>query len=72
MLATYLGIWTISLISFWFFDCGSDAMVTFNKVNMPELIMLLIGAMISLVGMGAGVGIRYVSFSLRKKKSKHC
>lgn len=128
LLATYLGIWTISLISFWVFESGSDAMgysimylwvllpvttfvisliigknnywerwkwlftiafgimymlaeyatfsaanmVTFNKVNMPELIMLLIGAMISLVGMGAGVGIRYVSFSLRKKKSKHC
>ncbi|MDD3338708.1 MAG: hypothetical protein PHS82_07635 [Lachnospiraceae bacterium] len=113
LLAAYLGIWSIALISFWLFTSGSDAlwysvmflwillpittfvvsmiigknnywesrkwffsiifgimymlaeygtfsmanMVTFHKINMPEFVMILIGAIISLVGMGIGVGI---------------
>lgn len=125
LLAIYLGIWTFSLISFWVFCRGSDAlgygimyqwillplttfvvsliigknnywghwkyfftiifgimymfaeygtfsaanMVTFNKINSPEFIMIPMGAAISLVGMGTGVGIRYVGSQIKKKGS---
>lgn len=34
-------------------------MVTFNKINSPEFIMIPMGAAISLIGMGTGVRIRY-------------
>lgn len=113
LITTYLAIWAISLIVFWFFTSGSDAMgysimflwillpvttfifsfmigkngywgkckwlsavvfgfmymlaeyatfsianmVSFNKVNMPDYFMLVIGAIISAIGIGIGVGI---------------
>ena len=111
---TYLGIWAFSLIVFWFFTSGSDAMgyslmflwillpvttfvlslligkgdhwgrhkwiaslafgtmymlaeygtfsaanmVSFDKFNLPSLGMIPAGAIISLLGMGLGTGIR--------------
>ena len=113
---TYLGIWAIAVIVFWFFTSGSDAMgygimyfwivlplttfvisimigknnywtrwkwivsimlgimymladyatfrtanmVTNNKINMPQFELILIGTVISLVGLGIGGGIRYM------------
>ena len=116
LIAVYLGIWAVSLISFWFFGSGSDAlgysilylwillpvttfivsliigrnnywghkkwfaavgfglmymlaeygtfsaanMVTFHKINVPEFIMIPVGAAISLIGMGIGAGVHYV------------
>lgn len=35
-------------------------MITFNKINMPEFIMIPIGAAISAAGMGLGTGIRVI------------
>lgn len=35
-------------------------MITFNKINMPEFIMIPIGAAISAAGMGLGTGIRII------------
>lgn len=125
LIVTYLGIWAISLIAFWFFHSGSDAlgysimylwvllpvttfvislligknnywgnwkwlftigfgimymlaeyatfrtanMITFNKINMPEFVMIPMGAVISFVGMGIGLGINHISS--RKKKSRN-
>ena len=113
LIATYLGIWAISLIAFWLFDSGSDAMgysimflwvllpvttfvvslfigknsvwgegrwllsiffgimymlaeyatfrtanmIAFEKFNLPEFMMIPVGAMISLMGMGIGFGV---------------
>lgn len=113
---TYLVIWALSLIFFWFFMDGSDAMayslmflwillpvttfilslligkgdhwgrykwffslafgilymlaeygtfsaanmVAFNKINLPSLGMIPAGAIISLLGMGLGTGIRHL------------
>ncbi len=127
LIVVYLGIWAVSLISFWFFNSGSDAqgysimylwillpvttfivsliigknnywghkkwfvtigfglmymlaeygtfsaanMVTLKKINSPEFIMIPMGAIISLIGMGIGVGIRYVSSQIKKKENKH-
>lgn len=115
LVTTYLAIWAISLIVFWFFTSSSDAMgygimylwillpvssfvisiligkndywgkckwlttiafgvmymlaeyatfnaanmATFGKVNMPRFTMIIIGAILSLAGMGIGVGIRH-------------
>ena len=116
LIAVYLGIWAVSLISFWFFGSGTDAlgysilylwillpvttfivsliigrnnywghkkwftaigfglmymlaeygtfsaanMVAFQKINVPEFIMIPAGAVISLIGMGIGAGVRYL------------
>ena len=124
LLAVYLGIWALSLLSFWIFNSGSDAlgysimylwillpvttfivsliiginnywghkmwfaaigfglmymlaeygtfsaanMISFSKINLPELIMLPMGAAISLLGMGLGVGFKCL-VSLAKGKS---
>ena len=118
---TYLVIWAFSLIFFWFFTSGSDAMgyslmflwillpvttfilslligkrdhwgrykwvaslafgimymlaeygtfsaanmAAFNKFNLPSLGMIPAGAIISLLGMGLGAGIRH----LRSRKN---
>ena len=35
-------------------------MITFNRINMPEFIMIPIGAAISAAGMGLGTGIRII------------
>lgn len=115
LIAVYLGIWTISLLSFWLFNSGSDAlgysimylwillpvtmfvvsfiiginnywgrkkwfitiglgimymlaeygtfsaanMISFGKINLPEFIMIPMGAGISLLGMGMGTGFKY-------------
>lgn len=117
LIATYLGIWALSLIAFWIFSSGSDAMgysimflwillpvttfivslfigkdrhwgqgrwllsiifgimymlaeyatfstanmIAFEKINIPELVMIPIGAIISLIGMGIGCGINQIS-----------
>ncbi len=122
LIAVYLGIWAASLIAFWFFGSGSDAlgysilyllillpvttfivsliigrnnywghkkwfaaagfglmymlaeygtfsaanMVTFHKINVPEFIMIPVGAVISLIGMGIGAGVRYVNIKRKK------
>lgn len=125
LITTYLAIWAISLIVFWFFTGGSDAMgysimflwillpvttftlslligrngywgkfkwlsavvfgfmymlaeyatfsaanmVSFNKVNLPDLLMSVTGAVISAIGIGIGVGIsHYKSRSVPKAK----
>ena len=126
LIAVYLGIWTLSLLSFWMFDSGSDAlgysimylwillpvttfvvsliiginnywghkkwfiaigfgvivmymlaeygtfsaanMISFGKLNVPEFIMIPIGAVISLVGMGLGVGIKCLISQVKKKR----
>ncbi len=121
---TYLGIWAFSLIVFWCFISGSDAMgyallflivllpvttfvtsfrigkqnyggkwkwsfaiafgimymladymtfsmanmLTVHRVNFPALGMIPAGAVISFVGMGLGVGIRYMA-SKRKNST---
>ena len=116
LIIAYLGIWALSLIVFWFFTNGSDAMgygfmflwvllpvttfvislliglhnywgrgkwlsaiafgimymlaeyATFNaanmtssaKINLPDFGMIIGGAIVSLLGLGIGVGIRYL------------
>ena len=116
IIITYLSIWAFSLIVFWFFTSGSDAMgyslmflwillpvttfvlslligkndhwghhkwiaclafgimymlaeygtfsaanmVSFDKFNLPSLGMIPAGAIISLLGMGLGTGIRKI------------
>lgn len=116
LITTYLTIWAISLIVFWFFTSGSDAMgysimflwillpvitftlslligrngywgkwkwlsalvfgfmdmlaeyatfsaanmVSFNKVNLPNFSMFITGAIISIIGMGIGIGINHL------------
>ena len=122
LLVTYLGIWAISLIVFWFFINSSDAMgysimflwvllpvttfvislligknnymgrwkwcfsiafgimymlaeyatfsaanmITFDKINMPQFVMILIGAIISQVGLVVGALMRYTEFKNTK------
>lgn len=122
-IVVYLAIWALSLIVFWFFTSGSDAMgfgimflwvllpvttfvislligknnywgkwkwlsvivfgimymlaeyatfstanmVAFGKINMPELGMIPVGAIISLIGLGIGVGI----YRLKSKGKKN-
>lgn len=122
-IVVYLAIWALSLIVFWFFTSGSDAMgfgimflwvllpvttfvislligknnywgkwkwlsiiafgvmymlaeyatfstanmVSFGKINMPELGMIPVGAIISLIGLGIGVGI----YRLKSKGKKN-
>lgn len=114
LVLTYLAIWSLSLIVFWFFTSGSDAMgygimflwvllpvttfivslligknnlggrwkwlsciafglmymlaeyatfsaanmTSFSKFNLPDSSMMLAGSVISLVGLGIGIGIR--------------
>lgn len=123
LIAVYLGIWTLSLLSFWMFDSGSDAlgysimylwilipvttfivsliiginnywghkkwfiaigfgvmymlaeygtfsaanMISFSKLNVPEFVMIPIGAGISLLGMGLGAGVKYLAFQVKMK-----
>lgn len=115
LIVAYLGIWAVSLIAFWFFIDGSDAMAysiiflwiplpvttfiislligknncfgswkwmysivfgimymlaeyaTFsaanmsagNKINMPDVEMLIAGVVISLFGVGIGTAVNY-------------
>lgn len=122
LITTYLAIWAISLIVFWFFTNDYDAMgysimflwvllpvttfvlslligkndywgkwkwvsaivfgvmymlaeyatfsaanmVSFNKINMPEFGMILSGAIISVVGLGIGVGINYLKSKISR------
>ncbi len=122
-IVVYLAIWALSLIVFWLFTSGSDAMgfgimflwvllpvttfvislligknnywgkwkwlsvivfgimymlaeyatfstanmVAFGKINMPELGMIPVGAIISLIGLGIGVGI----YRLKSKGKKN-
>lgn len=122
-IVVYLAIWALSLIVFWFFTSGSDAMgfgimflwvllpvttfvislligknnywgkwkwlsiiafgvmymlaeyatfstanmVAFGKINMPELGMIPVGAIVSLIGLGIGVGI----YRLKSKGKKN-
>ncbi|HJA18351.1 MAG TPA: hypothetical protein H9959_00465 [Candidatus Mediterraneibacter ornithocaccae] len=124
LIAVYLGIWTLSLLSFWMFDSGSDALgysimylwillpvttfvvsliiginnywghkkwfiaigfgvmymlaeygtfsaanvISFGKLNVPEFIMIPIGAVISLLGMGLGVWIKRLISQVKKKR----
>ncbi len=124
LIATYLVIWAISLIVFWFFTSGSDAMgysimflwvllpvttfiisliigknnywrkgkwisaiafgvmymlaeyatfsaanmVSFDKINMPQFGMIPIGAIISIIGLGIGVGINHLKYKSEIKK----
>ena len=122
LLVTYLGIWAVSLIVFWFFINSSDAMgysimylwvllpvttfvislligknnymgkwkwgssiafgimymlaeyatfsaanmITFDKINVPQFAMILIGAIISQVGLVVGALMRYTEFKNTK------
>lgn len=56
LLATYLGIWAVSLITFWFFISGTDSMgysIMFLWVLLPVttfVISLLIGKIITWEG----------------------
>ncbi len=124
LIITYLAIWAISLIVFWFFISDSDAMgysimffwvllpvtsfvlslligkndywgkwkwisavvfgimymlaeyatfsaanmISFNNINRPQFDMILIGAVISIVGLGIGVGINYLESRTKIKK----
>ena len=43
-------------------------MISFGKLNVPEFIMIPIGAVISLVGMGLGVGIKCLISQVKKKR----
>ncbi len=126
LLAVYLGIWALSLLSFWIFNSGSDAMgysimylwillpvttfivsliiginnywghkkwfaaigfglmymlaeygtfsaanmISFSKINWPELIMLPMGAAISLLGMGLGGGFKCLVSKVKMKTGK--
>lgn len=121
-IVVYLAIWALSLIVFWLFTSGSDAMgfgimfmwvllpvttfvislligknnywgkwkwlsviafgvmymlaeyatfstanmVAFGKINMPEFGMIPIGAIISLIGLGIGVGIHHLKSKGKK------
>lgn len=121
-IVVYLAIWALSLIVFWLFTSGSDAMgfgimfmwvllpvttfvislligknnywgkwkwlsviafgvmymlaeyatfstanmVAFGKINMPEFGMIPIGAIISLIGLGIGVGICHLKSKGKK------
>lgn len=123
LIITYLVIWAISLIVFWFFTSGSDAMgygimflwvllpgttfvismligkndywgkfkwitaiafgvmymlaeyatfsaanmAAFGKVNMPQFMMIFAGAIISLAGLGIGVGISHFKSKTQSK-----
>lgn len=42
-------------------------MITFQKINLPEFIMIPIGTMVSLIGMGIGTGIRHVYNQIKKR-----
>ena len=42
-------------------------MITFQKINLPEFIMIPIGTMVSLIGMGIGTGIRHVHNQIKKR-----
>ena len=122
LFVTYLGIWAVSLIVFWFFINSSDAMgysimylwvllpvttfvislligknnymgkwkwgssiafgimymlaeyatfsaanmITFDKINVPQFAMILIGAIISQVGLVVGALMRYTEFKNTK------
>ena len=122
LLATYLGIWAVSLITFWFFISGTDSMgysimflwvllpvttfvislligknnymgrwkwffsiafgimymlaeyatfstanmISFDKINMPQFDLILIGKIISQVGLVVGTFINYVKSKDRK------
>ena len=122
LLATYLGIWAVSLITFWFFISGTDSMgysimflwvllpvttfvislligknnymgrwkcffsivfgimymlaeyatfsaanmISFDKINMPQFSLILIGAIISQTGLVVGTFINYVKSKDRK------
>ena len=124
LITTYLAIWAIALISFWFFTSGSDAMgysmmflwillpvttfvlslligkngywgkwkwfsavafgimymlaeyatfgtanmIAFGKINMPQYGMVGIGAVLSLLGLGIGVGVNHVNPKTKSKK----
>ena len=126
LIATFLGIWAISLIAFWLFDSGSDAMgysimflwvllpvttfvvslfigknsvwgegrwllsiffgimymlaeyatfrtanmIAFEKFNLPEFMMIPVGAMISLMGMGIGFGVSRLTSHSSKKPAR--
>ena len=126
LIATFLGIWAISLIAFWFFGSGSDAMgysimflwvllpvttfvvslfigknsvwgggrwllsiffgimymlaeyatfrtanmIAFEKFNLPEFMMIPVGAMISLMGMGIGFGVSRLTSHSGKKPAQ--
>jgi transcriptional regulator with XRE-family HTH domain len=119
LITTYLTIWAIALIVFWFFTKGSNAMgygfvylwivlpvttfiisfligrndywlkqkwisaivfggmymlaeyatfsaanmVSFNKINIPDFIMIFYGSIISIIGLGIGSFIRYTTFN---------
>ena len=121
--AVYLGIWAVSLISFWVFNSGLDAMgysimylwillpvttfvvsliiginnywghkkwfiaigfgvmymlaeygtfsaaniISFSKLNVPEFVMIPIGAGISLLGIGLGAGVKYLASQVKMK-----
>ena len=123
LIVVYLGIWTLSLLSFWMFDSGSDAlgysimylwilipvttfivsliiginnywghkkwfiaagfgvmymlaeygtfsaanMISFSKLNVPECVMIPIGAGISLLGIGLGAGVKYLASQVKMK-----
>lgn len=124
LIVAYLGIWIFSLIAFWFFSNGSDAMgysllflwgilpittfvisiligknnywgnwkwmlslifgfmymlaeyatfstanmFAFDKMNMPQFWIMIIGTMISLFGLGIGSGINHLKFKEKIKK----
>ena len=123
LIVVYLGIWTLSLLSFWMFDSGSDALgysimylwilipvttfivsliiginnywgykkwfiaagfgvmymlaeygtfsaaniISFSKLNVPEFVMIPIGAGISLLGIGLGAGVKYLASQVKMK-----
>lgn len=124
LIATYLGIWAISLIAFWFFKSGSDAMgysimflwvllpvttfivslligkgnhwgkwkwllcvafgimymlaeyatfsaanmIAFDKINMPDWMMVPAGAVISFIGMGIGLGVNRIKSKKNRER----
>lgn len=126
LILTYLAIWSISLIVFWFFSSGSDAMgygimflwvllpvttfilslligknnywgkwkwvsaaafgimymlaeyatfsaanmVSFSKINSPELGMIPIGAIISIIGLTIGIGIHHLKSRTKKQENQ--
>lgn len=124
LIVTFLGIWAFSLLVFWCFTSGADAMgywilvlwillpmtilvtslligkrdywgkwkwlspvvfgimymlahyatfstanmITANKINMPDFGMIVSGAAVSLIGVGAGTAIRCIRTALKRSR----
>ena len=63
LLALFFGIMYM-LAEYATFDTAN--MIAFEKVNLPEFSMVLIGTLISVAGMGIGSAIGYLSSRIKK------